>query len=149
MFSHVSACPQGVSALGPRWGVCHTPWPDTPLADTPGRHTHPGQTYHPTQCMLGYTPSSVHAGIQSISARYASHWNAFLFVTEFILNIQLNNAKNHSFLSDVPVQKILSSYWKPCASLVSIIMCLGDLKNQIPLSYPGNGCQYSRRACGA
>ena len=83
MFSHVSVCPQGVSAFGPG-GVSATPprqtppWTDTPLADTPsGRHRlwadtpqadtssrhpkadppvrHPPRQTPPAQCMLGHT----------------------------------------------------------------------------------------------
>ena len=51
------------------------PWADTPLGRHPpeqdpslGKHP-PGQT----------TPRAVHAGIRSISGRYASQWNAILF----------------------------------------------------------------------
>ena len=33
-----------------------------------------------TQCILGYTPRAVHAGIRSTSGRYASYWNAYLFL---------------------------------------------------------------------
>ena len=46
-------------------------------------------------CMLGYTPgqapprqtpSTVHAGIQSTSGQYASHWNVFLLDIEMFAN---------------------------------------------------------------
>ena len=67
-------------------GVSATPaWPDTPWADTPlSRHLPrqtpplPGQT-PPAQCMLGYKPCAVHAGMRSTSGRYACYWNAFLY----------------------------------------------------------------------
>ena len=40
----------------------HPPWPDTPL---------------------GWHPRAVHAGTRSTSGRYASYWNAILFMTCF------------------------------------------------------------------
>ena len=49
----------------------HTPWADTPWADSP-RPVHAG--------ILTPSPCAVHAGIQSTSGRYASHWNAFLLI---------------------------------------------------------------------
>ena len=58
-------------------GRVHPSWAGT----LPGRYP-PGQV-HPQgrHTPLGrYTPTTVHAGIRSISGRYASHWNAFLFV---------------------------------------------------------------------
>ena len=52
----------------------YTPGQVPPRAGTPSGQVHP----------LGrYTPTTVHAGIRSISGRYASHWNAFLFVGFF------------------------------------------------------------------
>ena len=63
-----------------------TPQADTPQGRPPGKHP-------PAQCMLSYTllpsacwhtpPCTVHAGIQSTSRRYASHWNALLLLLEF------------------------------------------------------------------
>ena len=56
-----------------------------PLAGTPP----PGQVHPPGR----YTPSpppAVHAGIRSASGRYASYWNAFLFVNSFLLS-QVNH----------------------------------------------------------
>ena len=71
-------------------GYTHTPWADT----TPGRHrpgqtplpsacwdthTHPPlpsvcwDTHTPTQCMLGYTPCPVHAGIDMATAADGTH----------------------------------------------------------------------------
>ena len=58
MFSQVSVCPQGVSTSGPGVSATH-PWADTPC--------------------------SVHAGIRG---RYASHWNAFLYLDLDLLNIR-------------------------------------------------------------
>ena len=61
MFSQVSVYPQG------GWRL--------PLVGGGGvADTTPGQT--PT---WADAPCAVHAGIQSTSGRYASHWNAFLF----------------------------------------------------------------------
>ena len=57
-------------------GVCHTqthtqrPWADTPLGQTPPCPVHAGI----------HTPFSVHDAIRSTSDRYASYWNAFLFL---------------------------------------------------------------------
>ena len=74
----LSFCSQGVG------GVCHPP-----SRHPPGRHplgrlpwADPLGRHPPAQCMLGYThpPWAVHAGIRSTSGRYASHWNAFLFI---------------------------------------------------------------------
>ena len=61
-----------------------------------GRYTPPGQVhsragtppgrYTPragTPPWAGTPPTTVHAAIRSISGRYASHWNAFLFVGFF------------------------------------------------------------------
>ena len=106
MFSQVSVCRGGVStplhtgihppgtrgrhppgrhALG-RMGR-HTPWANTRL----GRHF-PGQTptldRHPlpSACWDTPLPCAVHAGIQSTSGWYASHWNAFLFYNVFAEN---------------------------------------------------------------
>ena len=73
-----------------------TPWADTLQANPPGRHS-AGQTPQgrqpPAHCMLSYTllpsacwhtpPCTVHAGIQSTSGQYASHWNALLLLLEF------------------------------------------------------------------
>ena len=67
------------------------PWADTPMSCACW-DTHP-----PAQCMLGYTPNPVHAGIHtprcivhaeiwSTSGRYASHWNAFLLSCILPLN---------------------------------------------------------------
>ena len=59
-------CPIACWDTPPFWQTA--PWADT--RQTPlGRHPHPGQT----------TPYTVHAGIQSTSRQYTSHWNAFLF----------------------------------------------------------------------
>ena len=90
--------PGGVSASGPGegylplvpWGVSATPSQTpsrqaSPWADTPGQtpplpsafwDTHP----LPSACWDAHTPCPVHAGIRSTSRRYASHWNAFLFI---------------------------------------------------------------------
>ena len=67
------------------------PWVDTvgqtlPSAcwdtHTPLCPVHAG-IHLPAQCMLRYTPCTVHAGIQSTSGQYAFHWNAFLSSNEF------------------------------------------------------------------
>ena len=100
MFSQVSVCPQG--------GVCPIAcWDTHPLGQvyppagtppgrftprqvhlqagtppgryTPGRYP-PGQVHPPVRYN---TPCPVHAGIRSTSGRYASHWNAFLFLITF------------------------------------------------------------------
>ena len=55
----------------------------TPLAGTPPGQVHPlGAGTPPWQVHLLAT---VHAGIWSTSGQYASHWNAFLFRTIFVL----------------------------------------------------------------
>ena len=57
------------------------PWADTPGQVHPqGRNPLPSACWDtpPAQCMLGYTPCAVHAGMRLTSGRYASHWNAFL-----------------------------------------------------------------------
>ena len=65
----------------------HTPWANTPPGQTP-----------PTQCMLGYTPRPVHAGIRLTSGQYASYWNSLLFLS---LNLVIGpppskqNSKGH------------------------------------------------------
>ena len=101
MFSQVSVCPQWGEYLGryPPWVGTppgrYTPWagttpPDryTPWADSPpGRYT-PGTDTPPagtprgryTTPQTGTPPPTVHAGIRSTSGRYASHWNAFVFL---------------------------------------------------------------------
>ena len=71
----------------------YTPWAGIPLDRyTPGRYTSLGRytplQVHPpagTPPWAGtppgrYTPQTVHVGIRSTSGRYASYWNAFLFV---------------------------------------------------------------------
>ena len=51
IISQVSVCPLGVSAFGPRKGVCHThPWADTPPRLPSACWIH----IPPAQCMLGY-----------------------------------------------------------------------------------------------
>ena len=66
----------------------YTPRTGTPLPGTsPGRYTllgrytprqvHPLEKVHP--------PATVHSGIRSTGRRYASHWNAFLFLRNFIV----------------------------------------------------------------
>ena len=69
----------------------------TPQAGTPPRQVHPPGRYTPqagTPTLAGTPPgrynplvgtppthlATVHAGIRSISGRYASHWNAFLLI---------------------------------------------------------------------
>ena len=64
IFSQVSVCPQVED-------VCHTP-------PTLGRHP------LSSACWDTRTPYPVHAGIQSTSRRYASHWNKFLFNLIFV-----------------------------------------------------------------
>ena len=85
MFLHLSIS----HSVHRRVSATHPPVQIHPL----GRHPHwadtPGQT-PPCQCILGYTPCPVHAGIHTppCSAcwdtvnkrRYASYWNAFLFI---------------------------------------------------------------------
>ena len=48
---------------------------ETSWACTPPRQVHLLAGIPPSR----YTPCTVHAGIQSTSKQYASHWNAFLF----------------------------------------------------------------------
>ena len=76
MFSQVSVCPQGVSCPNACWDT--PPW-----AGTPPRQVHPQAGTPPwAGTPLGrYTlpPCTVHAGLQSTSGWYTSHWNAFLF----------------------------------------------------------------------
>ena len=62
-----------------------TPRADTPRADTPGQTLPQADTPPPAQCMLGYTPCTVHSGIRSTSGRYASDWNAFFLDCVIIL----------------------------------------------------------------
>ena len=81
--------PPGQTPLWEGTPQADTPsWADTPQADTPsppsrhlhplGRHPHLGR--HPCPVHAGiHTPHLVHAGMQSTSGQYASHWNAFLF----------------------------------------------------------------------
>ena len=49
---------------------------------TPGRYNPPWQVHTPGKVhpLEGSPPTPVHAGIQSTSRRYVSHWNAFLFI---------------------------------------------------------------------
>ena len=70
-FLQVSVCPQGCL---PHCILGYTPRQTPPPSRHPQTDTHPGQT----------PPSTVHAGIQSTSGRYASHWNAFLFGFYFL-----------------------------------------------------------------
>ena len=84
-----------------------TPLGDTPLAGTPtplGRYNPSGQTFlgrHPPRAgtpLLGRhpfpgqtPPSAVHAGMRSTSGRYASHWNAFLFLNNILFSYIINS----------------------------------------------------------
>ena len=79
------------------------PHPQDQRQTPPGRHTPrptpPAQCVlgytPPAQCMLGYMPSrAVHAGIQSTSRRYASHWNTFLYC--FNINFVNTMKRKHS-----------------------------------------------------
>ena len=96
--------PLGRHPLAPPWHT-YTPWADTPqhtpahtplLAHTPlappwadiPQHTQPLGTHSPwthTPLAHTHTPQLLHVGIRSTSGRYASHWNAFLFL--FILMV--------------------------------------------------------------
>ena len=38
--------------------------------------------------LVRHSPCAVHAGIRSTSGRYASHWNAFLFIITFTYAVQ-------------------------------------------------------------
>ena len=81
------------SRYTPHWPVHplgrYTPWQEHPPGKvppgryTPRRYTPLGSTppgrYHP----LRQVHSPVHAGIRSTSGRYASYWNAFLFLIVF------------------------------------------------------------------
>ena len=70
----------------------HPPWAGTPpgrytprtgtppWVGTPPRQIHPLGRYTPGQV---HQPMAMHAGIRSTSGRYASYWNAFLFLLKF------------------------------------------------------------------
>ena len=79
MLSQVFVCLQGGVCPIACWDTHNPPRPEAdtlllgPEADTPSRHP-PGQQ---TQ------PCTVHGGIRSTSGRYASHWNAFVFICKF------------------------------------------------------------------
>ena len=82
-----------------------TPLGDTPLAGTPtplGRYNPSGQTPPGRHPQGRYTPPgqtplpradtplcAVHAGMRSTSGRYASHWNAFLFLNNILFSYNL------------------------------------------------------------
>ena len=100
MFSQVSVCPRGgVPGQVPPPPGRYTPQAGTPRAGTPpGRYAPPGR-YTPRQVhpllgryppagtpQAGTLPATVHAGIRSTSGRYASHWNAFLFMNGISLS---------------------------------------------------------------
>ena len=64
----VSVCPQQGFCLSACWDTT-TPKPGTPLDQTPPDQTPPDQAH----------PPEADASIRSMSGRYASYWNAFLF----------------------------------------------------------------------
>ena len=74
-------------------GSRHPPEADTPQADTPqsrppqSRHTHPSPRADTPQADTPQSrpPPEADSGIQSMSGRYASYWNAFLLIIVFFL----------------------------------------------------------------
>ena len=97
MFSQVSVCPRGGVSASVPGSLFATPWADTPPPTPPGRHP------------WADTPVPVHAGIRSTSSRYASHWNAFLLVTEFTENIWVKlNCVLSSILQKLKVRCVIT-----------------------------------------
>ena len=77
IFSQVSVCPQGGVYLSACWDIPpqeQTPplGPDPPGPDPPWDQTPPGAD----------TPRKTDFSIRSTSGRYASYWNALLFIIE-------------------------------------------------------------------
>ena len=75
-FLQVSVCPQGgvPGQVPPR--QVHPAGQVQPSKQVPPRQVHPQTGTAPWPGTLA--PATVHAGIQSTSGQYASHWNAFL-----------------------------------------------------------------------
>ena len=69
IFSQACVCPQGGK------GVCLSAcWDVPPWEQTPPRSRHP--------------PREADSSIRSTSGRYASYWNAFLFIQSFSVNLK-------------------------------------------------------------
>ena len=96
-----------------RWGStwAGTPaWAGPPQAGTPpgqvhspGRYTNPppGQVHTP------HPPTTVHARIRSASGRYASHWNAFLLLSTFVVVLGTGKTELPDPLSSIIAEMFL------------------------------------------
>ena len=68
------------SRAGTPLGQVHPLWAGTPPGQVhPPRAGTPPDRYTPGQV---HPPPTVHAGLRSTGGRYASYWNAFLFVSK-------------------------------------------------------------------
>ena len=86
--------------------IHHHPWADTP----------------PAQCMLGYTPYPVHAGIHPLPSacwdthgyccgRYTFYWNAFLFLNFLTIDFIFHHYHHSSlFISLVSLGSFLLKF---------------------------------------
>ena len=86
MFLQVCVCPQGGGCLPQCMLGCHTP-PGTrqaPPPPHPGTRQTPPKTRHTPSPGPGRPPPrEADSSIRSTSGRYASYWNAFLFLQTF------------------------------------------------------------------
>ena len=95
----------GVSGQGEPPQAGRTPWlGDPPGKKTPQQGEPPPKQGEPPPVEDTTHPGEVDASIRSMSGRYASYWNAFLFLL-FSQLIKLNFYQNCFFESDIRVKR--------------------------------------------